>query len=137
MPLSADPAIIERVKQFNNYHKYEGYKIIEFSGVKSLSAVTVRKIAEEETSSISVKGVFIAVGLKPNSSLVTHLVKLNEKGEIIINPDCSTSYPGIFSAGDITDAFGKRIVIASGEGAKAALAARQYILNLRKKSLEF
>jgi len=50
----------------------------------------------------------------------------------MINPDCSTSYPGIFAAGDITNAFGKRIIIASGEGAKAALAARQYILDLRK-----
>ncbi len=61
-----------------------------------------------------------------------NLVKLNERDEIIINPDCSTSYPGIFAAGDVTNAYGKRIVIASGEGAKAALAVRQYILNLRK-----
>jgi alkyl hydroperoxide reductase subunit F len=50
-----------------------------------------------------------------------------------IQPDCSTSYPGIFAAGDITNAFGKRIIIASGEGAKAALAARQYLLDRRKK----
>jgi alkyl hydroperoxide reductase subunit F len=41
--------------------------------------------------------------------------------------------PGIFAAGDVTNAFGKRIVIASGEGAKAALAARQYMLDIRKK----
>ncbi len=79
---------------------------------------------------------FIAIGLQPNSSLVSHLVVLNKKGEIIINPDCSTSYPGIFAAGDVTNAFGKRIVIASGEGAKAALSARQYILNLREKTLQ-
>ena len=61
------------------------------------------------------------------------LAELDERGEIVINYDCSTSCPGIFAAGDVTNAFGKRIVIASGEGAKAALAARQYILNLRKK----
>ncbi|MEW6601159.1 MAG: hypothetical protein AB1499_09325 [Nitrospirota bacterium] len=56
---------------------------------------------------------------------------MNERGEIIIGPDCSTSCPGIFAAGDVTNAFGKRIIIASGEGAKAALAARQYILKLK------
>ena len=74
----------------------------------------------------------IAVGLQPNSSLAAPFVQLNERREIIIRPDCSTSFPGIFAAGDVTDSFGKRIIIASGEGAKAALAARQYLLNLRK-----
>lgn len=72
------------------------------------------------------------MGLEPNSSLAAPLVQLNERREIMIHPDCSTSCPGIFAAGDVTDAFGKRIIIASGEGAKAALAARQYLLNLRK-----
>ncbi|MGE5299363.1 MAG: FAD-dependent oxidoreductase, partial [Acidobacteriota bacterium] len=87
----------------------------------------------EETVKLPVKGIFIAIGLQPNAALVSDLAELNERGEIVINSDCSTSYPGIFAAGDVTNAFGKRIVIASGEGAKAALAARQYILNLRKK----
>ncbi|HDH53309.1 MAG TPA: hypothetical protein ENH24_02365, partial [Nitrospirae bacterium] len=82
---------------------------------------------------LPVKGVFIAIGLQANSSIVSPLVELNERGEIVINPDCSTSRPGIFAAGDVTNAFGKRIIIASGEGAKAAMAARQYMLNLRKK----
>jgi len=45
---------------------------------------------------------------------------VNKRGEIVIQPDCSTFYPGIYAAGDITHAFGKRIIIASGEGAKAA-----------------
>lgn len=130
--LTADTAIIERVRQFNNLTTYEGYKVVEFSGDKTLSEITIRKKAEEEKLNIPVKGVFIAIGLRPNSSLVSEHVKLNESGEIVINPDCSTSYPGIYAAGDVTNAFGKRIIIASGEGAKAALAARQYILNLRK-----
>jgi thioredoxin reductase len=59
-------------------------------------------------------------------------VNLKAPREIRPNPDCSTSYPGIFAAGDVTNAFGKRLIIAAGEGAKAALAARQYLLNLRK-----
>lgn len=134
--LTADPVIVERVCKYGNFHKHEGYKVVEFSGTNALTGVSIRKKAEEETLNIPVKGVFIAIGLKPNSALVSHLVELNEKGEIMINPDCSTSRPGIFAAGDVTNAFGKRIVIASGEGAKAAMAARQYVLNLRNKSPE-
>jgi len=134
--LTADTVIIERVRQFKNFKIYEGFKVDEFSGNETISGITIRKRAEEEKLQIPIKGVFIAIGLRPNSSLVSHLVKLNDSGEITINPDCSTSYAGIFAAGDVTNAFGKRIIIASGEGAKAALAARQYVLNIRKKKEE-
>jgi len=129
--LTADPAIIERVRAFRNLHVYEDYKVIAFTGESTISHVTARKKAEDETIGIPVKGVFISIGFQPNSSLVSHLVNLNERGEIIIKPDCSTSQPGIFAAGDVTNAFGKRIVIACGEGAKAVLSARQYILDIR------
>lgn len=78
------------------------------------------------------KGVIIAIGLQPNTSCISHLVDLNERGKIIINPDSSTSCHGVFAAGDVTNAFGKRIIIASGEGAKSALAARQFLLKLKK-----
>jgi len=127
--LTADSVVIERVSGFKNLKKFEGYKVLEFKGEKTLSGIVLRKAASDEIIEIPVKGVFIAIGLQPNSSLVSHLVELNDRGEIIINQDCSTSCPGIFAAGDVTNAFGKRIIIASGEGAKAALAARQYILN--------
>lgn len=131
--LTADPTLIERIRTDKKLHIYEEFKVVEFTGKDTLSNITIRKLATEETVKLPVQGVFIAIGLRPNSSLVSHLVELNERGEIIINPDCSTSRPGIFAAGDITNAFGKRIIIASGEGAKAALAARQYLLDLRKK----
>lgn len=130
--LKADPVVIDRVSKFKNLHRYEGYQVLEFSGEKRLSGISIRAKGADQTTTLAVKGVFIAIGLVPNSSLVSRLAALNERNEIIIHPDCSTSVPGIFAAGDVTDAFGKRIIIASGEGAKAALAARQYILNLRK-----
>ncbi len=131
--LKADPVIIERIKRFKNLRIYEGYRTIEFKGSKTLSAVVIKKMASDEKLELPAKGVFVAIGLQPNSSLVSDLCDLNERGEIVINPDCSTSYPGIFAAGDVTNAFGKRIIIASGEGAKAAMAVRQYLLDLRKK----
>lgn len=130
--LSADAAVVERVACLPNFHAYLGYKVVEFIGDRTLSGVIIRKKTGAETLELPVKGAFIAVGLAPNSSLAAPLVKLNKRREIMINPDCSTSHPGIFAAGDVTDAFGKHIIIASGEGAKAALAARQYLLNLPK-----
>lgn len=134
--LTADAKIAERINNFSNVHKYEHHKVVEFAGEDSLSAVVIRKKAEQKQVAIPVKGVFIAIGLQANSSLVSGLVELNLRGEIAINPDCSTSLPGIFAAGDVTNAYGKRIIIASGEGAKAALAARQHLLNLRKSEKE-
>lgn len=131
--LEADPVIIERVGRFKNLTRYEGFRVVEFLGEKALSEITVRKIAGKEKLRIPVKGIFIAIGAQPNSYLVSHLVNLNDRREIVINPDCSTNYPGIFAAGDVTNAFGKRIIIASGEGAKAALSVRQHLLNLRRK----
>ncbi len=131
--MTADRSILERIRSFENLRIYEEYKVVELHGGGSLSGITIRKMAGEETLDLPAQGAFIAIGLQPNSSLFSHLVELNERGEIVIQPDCSTSCPGLFAAGDITNAFGKRIVIASGEGAKAALAARQYLLDMRKK----
>jgi alkyl hydroperoxide reductase subunit F len=131
--LTGDAVIVERVSRFENLSRYEGFKVAEFTGEGALSGITIRKAAEKEIINLPVKGVFIAIGLQPNSSLVTQLVSVNKRGEIIVGPDCSTSCQGIFAAGDVTNAFGKRIIIASGEGAKAALAARQYLLGLKRK----
>lgn len=84
---------------------------------------------------ISCNAIFIQVGFVPNTEFCQDLVTLNDKGEIKINRDCSTSIAGIFACGDVTDGFGKRIIIASGEGAKAALRAKQYLL-IRGKNYE-
>ncbi len=71
-----------------------------------------------------------SVGQTPNSYMVESLVDLTGKKEIVIAPDCSTKTSGLFACGDVTNLSDKRIIIASGEGAKAALAARRYIFKL-------
>ena len=132
--LTADHALVDRVKTLKKLKIYENTKVLEFEGEKVLSGVKVRVKESGEIIQIPVSGIFISIGMHPNSALVRKLVKLNDQVEIIINKDCSTSHPGIFAAGDVTDAFGKRIIIASGEGAKAALAVRKYVIEHRKKS---
>lgn len=77
---------------------------------------------------------FIAIGPRPNTMLVAHLIDLNDRSEVVIGSDCSTSGPGLFAGGDVTSTYGKRIIIAAGEGAKAALAAKQYLTRSRRTS---
>ena len=73
-------------------------------------------------------GVFVQIGLVPNSQVVADLVETRPWGEIVINEKCETSEPGIYACGDVSTVPYKQIVIAMGEGSKAALAAFEYLL---------
>ena len=131
LPVTADPSVIERAASSRSHRvdRYEGYKVRRIEGNDTVEKVLIHKLVQSGDLSLDARGVFIAIGLHPNTALVAHLVDLNEKGEVVIGPDCSTSRPGLFAAGDVTSAYGKRIIIATGEGAKAALAAKQFLLH--------
>jgi alkyl hydroperoxide reductase subunit F len=107
----------------------EYHDVVEIQGKDKVEGVVVQSLETLEKNNIACRGVFIQIGLSPNTEFCGKLVDLNKKQEIIIQPDCSTNIEGLFACGDVTNAFGKRIVIASGEGAKAALSARKYLLN--------
>ena len=80
---------------------------------------------------IPVRAVFIEIGLQPNSGFAVDLVRLNRHGEIEVDCECRTGVPGVFAAGDVTQVRDKQIVVAAGEGAKAALSAQEYLLTRR------
>ena len=73
---------------------------------------------------------FVQIGLVPNSQFLNGVVDMTAFGEIIIDEKCRTNSPGIFACGDVTTVPYKQIIIAMGEGAKAALAAFDYIQQL-------
>lgn len=77
----------------------------------------------------TLSGVFVQIGLIPNSQFMTDVVDMTQYGEIIIDDKCLTSEPGIYAAGDVTTVPYKQIVISMGEGAKASLAAFEYLLS--------
>jgi alkyl hydroperoxide reductase subunit F len=81
-------------------------------------------------------GVFVQIGLVPNSQVVADLVETKPWGEIVINEKCETSEPGIYACGDVTTVPYKQIVIAMGEGSKAALAAFEYLLTHEVETAE-
>jgi alkyl hydroperoxide reductase subunit F len=132
--MTADARTLERVESWPNVTTYAGWSVVRFTGGKTLSGVGIRRLASPEEKSLSVRGAFIGIGLQPSSNLASGLADLNDRGEIVIEPDCSTRTPGFFAAGDVTNSFGKRIVIAAGEGAKAALSVKRYLLALRGRS---
>lgn len=108
----------------------EGYDVIEIKGEEKVESVIIQSLDRSVTKEIPCRDVFIQIGYLPNTGFCQEFIKLNERGEIIINPDCSTNVEGIFACGDVTNCFGKRIIIASGEGAKACLSAKKYLLQM-------
>ena len=73
-------------------------------------------------------GVFIEIGLFPNSDFALDLVEINERGEVKVDRIGDTGVRGVFAAGDVTDNREKQIIVFAGEGARAALAAFEYLI---------
>jgi len=105
----------------------EKYKVTEVKGNGFADRVVV-KSPEGEEKVIDAEGTFIEMNLIPNSQMVAHLVELDEQGRIKIDCYARTSVPGLFAAGDVTDTYAEQVLVAVGEGAKAALSAYDYLL---------
>ena len=96
-------------------------------GEALVQGVTIKDPKTNKETKLAVDGIFLAIGHRPNNAFLDGLVELNEQGEIIIDVNCTTSRPGVFAAGDITEVHNKQVIIAAGEGAKAALEAYAYL----------
>jgi alkyl hydroperoxide reductase subunit F len=105
-------------------------KVVEFLGDSDLTGVRLEPVGSGASEVLPVDGAFLELGLIPNSGPVASLVPLNSRGEIPANHDQTTTVPGFFAAGDVTDEPEKQIVVAAAAGAKAGLAAHQYLVSL-------
>ncbi len=126
---SADPVIIDKLQQAANVIEMKGYISKSVQGSRAVEKLTVAKSDRGEETDLAVQGVFVEIGLEPNSEFAKGVVALNHRGEILVDCRCRTNIPGIFAAGDVTDGVDKQIVIAAGDGAKAALIAYEYLLH--------
>ncbi|MGV3569010.1 MAG: FAD-dependent oxidoreductase, partial [Ramlibacter sp.] len=81
-----------------------------------------------ETHRVELEGVFVQIGLVPNTEWLKGTVELSKFGEIVVGPRGETSVPGVFAAGDCTTVPFKQIIIAAGDGAKAALGAFDHLI---------
>lgn len=127
-PYKADEVLLEKLKKLTNVKKLSGYETTEIKGQKLVESIVLKDRQTREVKELSVQGVFVEIGLVPNTKCVEGLVELNERKEIIVDCQCRTNVPGLLAAGDVTTVPEKQIVIAAGEGAKATLEAYVYLL---------
>jgi len=127
--IRADPVYVGKLKEEKNITVFSDTQITALHGDKFLSGITIKGPSGTEQK-IDLDGVFIEVGWLPNTDMVAGLVELNDKKEVVIDINGKTSVPGVFAAGDVTNVKSKQIIIAAGEGAKAALEAYEYLMAL-------
>ena len=126
--IKADPVYVEKMKTKKNITVHLHTQVAEIEGEKFLSAITIKSSKGIEKK-LTLDGVFIEIGWLPNTDMVEGLVALNPKKEIAVDCNSRSSVPGIFAAGDVTSTRSKQIIIAAGDGAKAALAAFDYLMS--------
>jgi len=126
--ITGDAIMQEKVANNPKVRIMHNTRVESITGDRFVRGINVNTGAKKET--LDVKGVFIEIGLMPNSWFARGVDK-NEKNEIIVNCANETSVPGIFAAGDVTNVPEKQIVIAAGDGAKAALGAFRYLARLK------
>lgn len=127
-PWKADAVVVDKAERIDNLEKRVGYRVVEVLGENKVEGLRIRDDASGKEETLSVQGVFVEVGLAPNTAFVRDLLELNQYGEIVVDSQCGTQVPGLFAAGDVTIVHEKQIVVAAGEGAKAALSAHEYLL---------
>jgi thioredoxin-disulfide reductase len=128
--IKADKIILDRIIKSGKVAVLTGYTVDRINGKDFVDSIDiVAKDGEHKT--LMVSGVFVEIGFLPNVAFARGLVKLNNADEIIIDGHCSTNVRGVFAAGDVTDVPQKQIIVAAGEGAKAAMSAYTYITTLK------
>lgn len=126
--LKADQVLVNRLKSLNNVDIQLNVQTSEIVGSEKVSHMQFIDRDTKEEKRLDVEGVFIQIGLVPNTDWVKDSLSLSKYGEIEINSHGETSLPGVFAAGDVTTVPYKQIIIAMGEGSKAALGAFDYLI---------
>jgi alkyl hydroperoxide reductase subunit F len=129
-PLTGDQVLIDKVRNANNLTMFLEHEVLEVEGGSRVEGIKLRNLKTKQEKELEVSGIFIEIGLIPNSEPFKRMVRLNRLGEIEVNCANETSVPGLFAAGDVTNVPEKQIVVAAGEGAKAALQAHRYLQRL-------
>jgi alkyl hydroperoxide reductase subunit F len=126
----ADKILLDQLDKLSNVEVKLNTQIQEIVGEKMMSGINVLDKENDSSYTISAAGIFVEIGYLPNSDAFKDLIQLNQRGEIVVNNYGETNVKGIFAAGDVTESPYKQIVISAAEGARAALAANDYLNTL-------
>ncbi len=129
-PLTGDAILIDKLSDAKNLSIFTEYQTEKIEGQGFVNGMLIRDLKSGEGKRLKLTGVFIEIGLVPNSEPIRGLIELNKQGEVLINCSCETTLPGLYAAGDVSAVPEKQIVVAAGEGAKAALQAHRYLQRL-------
>lgn len=133
--LKADKVLVDQAYKRDNITILTNAATKEIHATNGkVSSISYEERASGETKSVDLNGVFVQIGLVPNSQFVKGVVEQTPYGEIVINDRCETSEEGIFAAGDVTTVPYKQIVIAMGEGSTASLSAFDYLIKHHSES---
>lgn len=127
----ADAILKEKAQKTGKIEIITGVSIKKIHGDKFLKSLVIEEVGKGARE-LEVQGLFVEIGWKPATSFLKGLAELNGKGEVAIDFGSNqTSVPGLFAAGDSSNVLYKQIIVAAGEGAKAALSAYNYLKNLK------
>ena len=127
--LKADAVLVRKLQSLPNVTIHTHAQTTEITGDgQKVNGLTYTDRTSGQSHHVELEGVFVQIGLVPNTEWLKGTVELNRYGEIVIDAKCHTSVPGVFAAGDATTVPYKQIVIAAGEGATAALSAFDHLI---------
>lgn len=123
----AEAILLEKMAQHTNVIKVLNAELKQVHGKNQVTGITVVQAPDKHRQHLSVDALCINVGFMSKTVFLADLVAMNDRHEIVIQPDCTTNTLGVFAAGDITTSNYKQVVISAGEGCKAALACYTYL----------
>lgn len=127
--LRADAVLVNKLNSLANVTVHTQAQTTEINGTDGkVSGLTYTDRASGESKHVELAGVFVQIGLVPNSEWLKGTLELTRHGEIVVDARGQTSVPGVFAAGDVTTVPFKQIIIATGDGAKAALGAFDHLI---------
>ncbi len=133
--LKADSVLQTRLRSLPNVTVVTNALTEEITGDGTVNGLTYKDAVTGDVHKIALDGVFIQIGLLPNTEFLQGTLALNERNEVIVDAHGATNLPGVFAAGDCTNAAYKQIVISMGSGATAALGAFDYMIRSDVKEL--
>jgi len=127
--LKADAVLVSKLKSLSNVSVHVNAQTTEITGDgQKVNGLRYKDRVTGLAHDVALEGVFVQIGLVPNTEFLKGTVDLSRYGEIAVDAKCHTNVAGVFAAGDVTTVPYKQIVIAAGEGAKAALSAFDYLI---------
>jgi alkyl hydroperoxide reductase subunit F len=126
--LKADSVLQQRLYSLPNVTVLKNVQTKEITGTDKVNGITYVERDTGAEQHIELQGVFVLIGLVPNTDWLSETVERNRMGEIIVDRQGATSLPGVYAAGDCTDSAYKQIIISMGSGATAALGAFDHLI---------